>query len=100
MPRLREFGEADYISEKLFDCFYVGCVPVYQGAPNVTDYIPANTFIDKSKLTYEELYRYISKMPESEYNYYLEAAREYLRSPAFQQFSPEAHVDLFVKTFT
>ena len=35
-----------YITEKIFDCFFAGCVPIYWGgAPNVTDHIPANTFI-------------------------------------------------------
>ena len=29
-----------YVSEKVFDSFVAGCVPVYFGAPNVLDYIP------------------------------------------------------------
>ena len=36
-----------YITEKIFDCFFAGCVPVYWGAPNVTDHIPEDTFIDR-----------------------------------------------------
>ncbi|MDP8234400.1 MAG: glycosyltransferase family 10, partial [Candidatus Saelkia tenebricola] len=35
-----------YITEKIFDCFLAGCVPVYWGAPNVTEHIPVNTFVD------------------------------------------------------
>jgi hypothetical protein len=92
--------ESDYISEKLFDCFYAGCVPVYQGAPNITDYIPASTFIDKRNFTYEELHRYLSQMPEREYNGYLQAAEAYLRSPALRPFTPEGFVDVFTKNFT
>jgi alpha(1,3/1,4) fucosyltransferase len=92
--------ERDYISEKLFDCFYAGCVPIYCGAPNITDYVPANTFIDKRKYNYEELYRYISTMPESEYNGYLAAAEAYLRSPAVRPFTPEGYVEIFTKNFT
>jgi hypothetical protein len=91
--------ESDYISEKLFDCFYAGCVPIYYGAPNITDYVPANTFIDKRKYSYEELYRYISKMPEREYNGYLEAAEAYLRSPALRPFTPEGYVEIFTRNF-
>jgi hypothetical protein len=91
--------EKDWISEKLFDRFSAGCVPIYYGAPNVTDYIPANTFIDKRNFTYEELYRYISKMPEGEYNGYLQAAEAFLRSPAMRPFTPEAFVEVFTKNF-
>jgi hypothetical protein len=91
--------EADYISEKLFDCFHAGCVPIYYGAPNVTDYIPATTFIDKRKFSYEELYRYISTMPESEYNGYLAAAEAYLHSPAIRPFTPEGYVENFTRNF-
>jgi hypothetical protein len=92
--------EDDYISEKLFDCFYAGCVPVYLGAPNITDYVPAAAFIDKRKFSYDELYRYLSKMTESEYNGYLRAADDFLRSPAMRPFTPEGFVEIFTRNFT
>jgi hypothetical protein len=92
-------AEKDWISEKLFDRFHAGCVPIYYGAPNVTDYVPANTFIDKRNFTYEELYRYMANMSEGEYNGYLEAAAEFLRSPAYHAFTPEGQVEMFVKNF-
>jgi len=37
-------NDAGYITEKIFDCFYAGTVPIYLGAENVTDYIPENCF--------------------------------------------------------
>jgi hypothetical protein len=91
--------EKDFIADKLSDCFYAGCVPIYLGAPNVTDYIPANTFIDRGKFSYEELYRHISQMSEREYNGYLEAAAAYLRSPVARAFTPEGYVEMFIKNF-
>lgn len=46
-----------YITEKIFDCFMAGCVPIYWGASNITDYIPADCFIDRRTFTsMEELY--------------------------------------------
>jgi len=36
-----------YVTEKIFDCFQGGYVPVYLGADNICDYVPENTFIDK-----------------------------------------------------
>ena len=40
-------GSMGYISEKLFDALSTGAVPVYWGAPNVTDYVPGDCFIDR-----------------------------------------------------
>lgn len=34
-----------YISEKIFDCFYSGVIPIYWGAPDVQNYIPSNCYI-------------------------------------------------------
>lgn len=36
-----------YVSEKVYDAFVAGCVPIYFGAPNVLDYVPhADAIID------------------------------------------------------
>eukprot|EP00197_Chlamydomonas_leiostraca_P015377 CAMPEP_0202862428 /NCGR_PEP_ID=MMETSP1391-20130828/3471_1 /ASSEMBLY_ACC=CAM_ASM_000867 /TAXON_ID=1034604 /ORGANISM="Chlamydomonas leiostraca, Strain SAG 11-49" /LENGTH=221 /DNA_ID=CAMNT_0049541965 /DNA_START=364 /DNA_END=1026 /DNA_ORIENTATION=+ len=40
----------DYVSEKLYDALAAGCIPLYLGAPNVNDFIPAgNAIIDASR---------------------------------------------------
>jgi hypothetical protein len=86
-----------YITEKILDCFTAGCVPVYLGAPNITDHVPAATFIDKRNFpNYEELYRYLKQMPESEYIQYLEAIKVFLESDQSYYFS----ADYFSKVVT
>ncbi|NRD31331.1 hypothetical protein HQQ92_05870 [Shewanella sp. DC2-4] len=61
-------GISGYITEKIFDCFFAGCVPIYWGAPNITDHIPSDCFIDRRKFSsHEELYNHIKNMPESDY---------------------------------
>jgi alpha(1,3/1,4) fucosyltransferase len=93
-------AEPDYLSEKLFDCFFAGCVPVYAGAPNVLDLIPAGTFIDKRQFpTYEKLYEYISSMSEREYEGYLAAIDSFLRSPQMRPFIAENYVEDFIRNF-
>ncbi|HSJ00854.1 MAG: glycosyltransferase family 10 [Verrucomicrobium sp.] len=32
--------QAHYVTEKWYDCFVAGCVPVYLGAPNIADFAP------------------------------------------------------------
>lgn len=90
-----ENGEMEgWVSEKIFDCFFSGCVPIYLGAPNITKYIPADTFIDmRSFKDYEELYAHISAMSEEEYEAYLEHAKAFLESDGFKIFSHEHFVE-------
>ena len=86
-----------YITEKIFDCFFAGCVPVYWGANNVFQYIPSKTFIDRRKFaTYEALYQYMSTMKDEEYQAYLENIKKFLESDKFKAFSAEVFADTIV----
>ena len=40
--------EPDYVTEKIYDAFEAGTVPIYLGAPNVDEFVPANSYIDAS----------------------------------------------------
>eukprot|EP00197_Chlamydomonas_leiostraca_P010384 CAMPEP_0202860778 /NCGR_PEP_ID=MMETSP1391-20130828/2376_1 /ASSEMBLY_ACC=CAM_ASM_000867 /TAXON_ID=1034604 /ORGANISM="Chlamydomonas leiostraca, Strain SAG 11-49" /LENGTH=302 /DNA_ID=CAMNT_0049540021 /DNA_START=243 /DNA_END=1148 /DNA_ORIENTATION=- len=43
--------DKDYVTEKLYQAFVAGCVPIYYGAPNVADFLPApNSIIDYRQL--------------------------------------------------
>jgi hypothetical protein len=86
-----------YITEKIFDCFFAGCVPVYWGAPNVTDHIPKDTFIDRRIYrTYEELYGYLKNMPDEEYLDYLDAIKNFIESDKIYPFSAECFAETIV----
>lgn len=79
-----------YISEKIFDVFAAGCVPVYWGATNIADFIPKGCFIDRRDFgTMEEVYQYMKKMTEAEYQGYLERICAFLRSDQAKVFSRE-----------
>jgi hypothetical protein len=87
-----------YISEKMLDCFMVGVVPVYWGAPNVRDHIPPECFVDvKDFKSYEELYKFLSDMPSYEYMDYLVAIRKFITSPDAEQFYNAHFVDTMLK---
>ncbi|WP_410510996.1 glycosyltransferase family 10 [Paenibacillus sp. BR2-3] len=81
-----------YITEKIFDCFRAGCVPVYLGAYNITDYVPEGAFIDFRKFNdYEKLYAYLKQITEEQYHAYLEQIDRYLKSSLYtERFSKEA----------
>lgn len=86
-----------WITESIFYSFVHGCVPIYLGAPNITDYVPGDTFVNKRDFkTYEELYGYIKNMPESEYMNYLDNIAKFLKSDKHYVFS----VDYFAETLS
>jgi len=87
-----------YITDKIFDCFFAGCVPIYWGAPNVTEHISEDTFIDRRKFrTYEELYSYLKNMPDKEYINYLDAIKDFIKSDKIYPFSAECFVNTLIK---
>jgi hypothetical protein len=88
-----------YITEKIFDSFFAGCVPIYWGANNIFEHVPKECFINKRDFkTYEELYRFIKNMSDDEYIKYLTNIENYLNSDKSFQFKSEGFVQTIVKT--
>ncbi|MBL6988894.1 MAG: hypothetical protein ISR65_03915 [Bacteriovoracaceae bacterium] len=80
-----------YITEKIFDSMFAGCVPIYWGAPNITDYIPANCFIDKRDFdSYEALYKYLKNMDAAQYSSYQQDINTFIKGEQIKAFSSEA----------
>jgi hypothetical protein len=58
----------NYITEKIFDCFLSGCVPIYWGANNVQEYIPESCFIDRRSFkNTAEVHDYLLSISAEEY---------------------------------
>lgn len=77
---LENASHPGYISEKIFDAMKAGSVPIYYGAPNVTDYIPADTFIDyRNFSSLDELYDFVKNMPEDVYQTYLNNIQTFIQ---------------------
>lgn len=88
-----------YITEKIFDSFFSGCVPVYWGANNISEYIPEDCFIDRRKFKdTESVYRFLKGITEKEFLNYQECIANFLGSEAVVPFSAEAFADTIVKT--
>lgn len=81
-------GTQGYVTEKIFDCFAAGNVPVYWGASNIEEYIPKDCFIDRrSFATMEELYAFLKGMKKEEYDGYIARIKVFLNSDAAQRFA-------------
>lgn len=90
-----------YITEKIFDCFSAGTIPIYLGAPNVSDHIPPECYIDARNfftragvIDYSKLLWHLERMAPTVYERRLAAIRSFVRSPAAEAFS----CDRFAKT--
>ena len=82
-----------YISEKIFDCFRAGVVPIYYGTDNISDTIPKQCFIDFSDFgNYEDLYKFLISIDENKYNQYLLKAKFFLNSDIYKTFTSEYYV--------
>ena len=92
-------GYQDYISEKIFDAFFAGCIPVYWGAQEVEKYIPENCFIDRRRFaSHEELYDFLSSITEAEYAEYQANVRAFLQSDFARSYTPEAFCKMMMDT--
>jgi hypothetical protein len=91
-------GTKGYITEKIFDCFEAGCIPIYLGADNIEEYVPANCFIDRRRFSSEQaVYDHIKNMPQKEYETYLTHIRAFLKSEKAQVFSSKHFLRTFVE---
>lgn len=78
-----------YVTEKIFDCFYAGTVPVYLGAQDISDLIPADAYIDMRDFgsdNYEAMWNHVREMPDDEWQRRRGAGRDFVRSAAGRQY--------------
>ena len=77
-----------YITEKIFDCFNAGVIPVYLGAPDIKEFVPENTFIDfRECRDYKDLEDRLCSISEVEFSTYLKNIELFLRSPEYDIFT-------------
>jgi alpha(1,3/1,4) fucosyltransferase len=73
-------GLNGYVTEKLFDCFAAGTVPVYWGAPDITELVPAGLIDFREFPSFDALYELLRSLGAEEYRALREAGREFLQS--------------------
>ena len=83
------YSHPGYITEKIFDALFAGSVPIYLGAPNVTEFIPGECFVDWRKYSsLDEIYRVLLEISQSgRFQEIRECGWEFLRSDRFTPFS-------------
>lgn len=91
-----------YVSEKIFDCFKARCVPIYLGAPNISDHINPECFIDCRKFkNYKELADFLKNVDEVTYSTYINNIEKFLLSKeARNRWSDNTFAKIFLKAIS
>lgn len=80
-----------YVTEKLFDAFSAGTVPVYWGAPDISERVPRDCFIDRRDFqSHADMVDRLRTMDESEHLEFVERIGAFLRSDAARPYSAQA----------
>jgi hypothetical protein len=89
------------MSEKIIDSLFAGCVPVYWGAPDITDYVPEGAFIDFRKFNcdYARLNEYLRNMNEITYNGYIAEINAFVASKEAYDMGQEKFASDLIKIF-
>ena len=76
-----------YITEKIFDCFYAGTVPIYYGAPDISDFIDPNSYIDYKNFSgLTQLKRYVDSLSNNQYLDMKEKGRNFIEKQSSKHY--------------
>ena len=86
-----------YLSEKIFDCFQCGVIPLYWGDPKITSKIPKNSYILRTDFSCNrEMLEYIKDLNSNEICNYLKNIKLFLESEKMNIFSDDYYVKQLV----
>lgn len=83
-------GSPGYLTEKIFDCFTSGCVPVYIGTRHAEPPIPPACYIDGDRYASPAaLRKHLDEVTPAEFAACQHAMRDFLASPQARRFGNE-----------
>jgi hypothetical protein len=86
-----------YVTEKVIDAIMAASVPVYLGAPDITEQLPAEAFIDvRTFSSPDAIAAHMEQMTESEATAMIVAGQKFLRSSQGQRYTYEGFGELIV----
>jgi len=80
-----------YITEKIFDAFRAGAIPIYLGPNDIAEYVPSDIFVDLRQFSdLTELSAYVKSRTADELAVTRRRIAEFLQGPAKHIFGPES----------
>lgn len=94
-------GHRGYITEKIFDCFKSGIVPVYLGSPDIDLYVPKGSYIPYSIADGpEQMLKILLGVSESEHSSMVEIGKAFAAKLGEGVFSTRSFADNIVRAFS
>ena len=80
-----------YLSEKLFDNFFAGAVPIYLGDEQISDAVPPECFVDARQFDNEhDLLKFAAACSRADWTRMRDAGKAFITSAAFEPFTARA----------
>lgn len=87
------------ISEKIFDCFQCGVIPLYWGAPDICKHIPKDLFIWREDFpSTEAMLSHLRSISVDQMESKLQKIREFLDSDRMSKFWDTTYVDTIISS--
>lgn len=87
-----------YLTEKIFDCFFAGTIPIYYGAPDIQEYIPKECFIDFRDFNdFAKLNSFLEGIDKKVASKYYDATTKFLKAGEFHKFTDLNLADRIMK---
>lgn len=91
-------GVDGYITEKIFDVLQSGSIPIYFGAPNVSDFIPKKCFIDyKQFVNLEDLVDYLNALSDEDIFSFKSNIEELFEKKKLESFTTTTFANTIIK---
>jgi len=87
-----------YITEKIFDCFFTGVIPIYNGPIDIEKYIPKECFINyKNFKNLSDLNFFLTNLKNSDIEDYHNSTKLFLNSNKYEIFTHEYFINHIFK---
>ena len=95
---LENFRYPGYVTEKIIDALVAGTIPVYLGAPDIMNFVPAGAFVNLEDFTSpQSLESFLDQVSPNQAEEMLLAGREFLSSTTGELFSIESRAELLAE---
>lgn len=89
------------VTEKIFDSIIAGCIPIYEGASDIFEYVPKGLFINLADFkSAEELENYLVDFDKADFNRWQKLRRQFIQSEKFDRHQPHVIAECLANFIT
>ena len=98
---IENMSDSSFITEKIFNAIYAGCVPIYFGAINVSQDIPPECFINLREFdNWSQLCNFLINFSVDDYEKFLISRDKFLKSNKYKSFTSKSFSRILTSTIS